>query len=73
MLAILTTHLIQYQVPLWQALAKDGSVPFEVWYLSRHGIEPSADAEFKKSFTWDIDLPDGYPYQFLRTNKNPKI
>jgi len=27
MLAILTTHPIQYQVPLWQALARDGRVP----------------------------------------------
>ena len=41
MLAILTTHPIQYQVPLWKALAKDGRVPFEVWYLTKHGIQPS--------------------------------
>ena len=36
MLIVLTTHPIQYQVPLWQALAKDGRVPFEVWYLTHH-------------------------------------
>jgi len=73
LLAILTTHPIQYQVPLWQALAKDGKIPFEVWYLTRHGVEPSPDAEFRKSFQWDIDLLKGYPYQFLETNQNPKV
>ena len=55
MLAILTTHPIQYQVPLWQALALDGGVPFEVWYLTSHGVQPSADQEFGQTFSWDID------------------
>src|SRR2546422_7453686 len=65
MLAILTTHPIQYQVPLWQALARDGRVPFEVWYLTNHGIDVSHDGEFGKEFAWDIDTLSGYPYRFL--------
>lgn len=65
MLAILATHPIQYQVPLWRALARDGSVPFEVWYLSRHGTTVSRDAGFGESFEWDIDLISGYPHRFL--------
>lgn len=64
-LVILTTHPIQYQVPLWQALARDGRVPFEVWYMSRHGVAPSADREFGATFAWDIDLLSGYPHRFL--------
>jgi len=67
MLAILTTHPIQYQVPLWQALALDGRVPFEVWYLTSHGVRPSADREFGQSFSWDIDTLTGYPHRFLLT------
>ncbi|MFL6212863.1 MAG: glycosyltransferase family 4 protein [Blastocatellia bacterium] len=67
MLAILTTHPIQYQVPLWQALAQDGRVPFEVWYLTRHGIEVSPDREFGQSFAWDLDTLQGYPHRFLNT------
>ena len=67
MLAILTTHPIQYQVPLWQALARDGRVPFEVWYLTKHGIQPSRDREFGQTFSWDIDTLAGYPYRFLET------
>jgi glycosyltransferase involved in cell wall biosynthesis len=65
MLAILTTHPIQYQVPLWQALAQDGRVPFEVWYLTVHGTRISHDPEFGKDFAWDLDTLSGYPYQFL--------
>jgi len=65
MLAILSTHPIQYQVPVWQALARDGRVPFEVWYLSEHGVGPSTDREFGKTFAWDIDLLSGYPHRFL--------
>ena len=67
MLAILTTHAIQYQVPLWQALAKDGRVPFEVWYLTSHAIQPSHDREFGSNFAWDLDMLEGYPHRFLKT------
>jgi glycosyltransferase involved in cell wall biosynthesis len=67
MLAILTTHPIQYQVPIWQALAKNGRVPFEVWYLTDFGIKPSLDWQFGKTFSWDIDTLSGYPYRFVQT------
>jgi glycosyltransferase involved in cell wall biosynthesis len=65
MLAVLTTHPIQYQVPLWQAMAKDGRVPFEVWYLTSHATKPTRDREFGKEFAWDLDLLAGYPHKFL--------
>jgi glycosyltransferase involved in cell wall biosynthesis len=73
MLAILTTHPIQYQVPLWQALAKDGTIPFEVWYLSDHGTKHSYDEQFGKAFKWDLDTLAGYPHRFLQVNKNSSI
>ena len=65
MLVVITTHPIQYQVPLWQALARDGRVPFEVWYLTHHGIGEGRDREFGKAFAWDIDMLSGYPHQQL--------
>jgi len=67
MLAILTTHPIQYQVPLWQKLAADGHVPFEVWYLSEHATKLSHDREFGTEFAWDIDMLSGYRYRILKT------
>jgi glycosyltransferase involved in cell wall biosynthesis len=65
-LIILSTHPIQYQVPLWQALARDGRVPFEVWYLSDHGARAGHDIEFGTKFAWDIDMLSGYPHHFLK-------
>lgn len=73
MLAILSTHPIQYQVPLWQALAKEGSVPFEVWYLSDHGVDASYDRQFGKSFAWDLDVLSGYPHRFLKVNSGSDV
>jgi glycosyltransferase involved in cell wall biosynthesis len=69
MLAILSTHPIQYQVPVWQALAKDGTVPFEVWYLSDQGTQPSFDTQFGKTFAWDLDTLSGYKYQFIQPDQ----
>jgi glycosyltransferase involved in cell wall biosynthesis len=65
LIAILETHPIQYHVPLWRELAKRANVPFEVWYLTDHGVKPSFDVEFGKVFEWDIDLLEGYPNKFI--------
>src|ERR1041384_986261 len=73
MLAILTTHPIQYQIPIWRALAEETSVPFEVWYLTDHGTRPSYDKQFGKTFAWDIDTLSGYPHRFLQVNHKPNV
>ena len=65
MLVIFTTHPIQYQVPLWQALAADGRVPFEVWYFTHHALTVSHDPQFGKAFAWDLPLLEGYPHRLL--------
>ncbi len=67
MLAILTTHPIQYQVPLWQMLARQTSIPFEVWYLSDHATKQSRDREFGQTFSWDIGMLEDHPHRFLQT------
>ena len=64
MLAILATHPIQYQAPVWKLLAARGRVPFEVLYLSAHGVEPTLDPGFGEVFRWDLDLLGGYPHRF---------
>ncbi|MBI4525313.1 MAG: glycosyltransferase [Deltaproteobacteria bacterium] len=70
-LAILTTHPIQYQVPIWQELARRNQIDFEVWYLSDHGSRPSIDPGFTRTFQWDLPMLDGYPYRFLDTRPHP--
>ena len=65
MLAILTTHPIQYQTPIWRALAERREVPLKVFFLSDQGLKSSFDPGFGRSLAWDIDLLEGYPHQFL--------
>jgi glycosyltransferase involved in cell wall biosynthesis len=72
-LAILTTHPIQYQVPVWKQLARNGNIPFKVFYMSDQGLEARFDAGFGKSLAWDIDLLGGYESEFLDTYKGPRF
>ena len=65
MLAILTSHPIQYQVPIWRALHANGRVPFRVWYLTDHGLRGDRDPGFARSFSWDVDMLGGYRHDFL--------
>ena len=67
MLAVLTTHPIQYQVPVWKQLAARGNVPFKVYYMCDQGLEARFDPGFGKSLSWDIDLLGGYESEFLKT------
>lgn len=64
MLAIVTSHPIQYQAPLWRELAQAG-INFEVWFLTPHAVEASYDRDFGRTFAWDLDLLAGYPHRFL--------
>lgn len=64
MLAIIETHPIQYHVPIWRQVARNGRVPFEVWYLTAHGVQPSLDQQFGQTLQWDIPMLEGYPYRF---------
>src|SRR4051794_39720551 len=65
MLVALTTHPVQYQVPIWKALAARGTIPFQVWFMSRHGLDARYDAGFGKEVAWDIDLLGGYDHRFI--------
>lgn len=72
MLAIVTSHPIQYQAPLWRALATAG-VKFEVWFLTPHAVSPSYDREFGRTFAWDTDLLSGYPHRFLPVSRGWRL
>ena len=65
MLVVLTSHPIQYQAPLWRALAENRGVPFEVWFLTDQGVRRTEDRDFGKAFAWDVDLLSGYPHKFM--------
>jgi glycosyltransferase involved in cell wall biosynthesis len=71
-LAILTTHPIQYQVPIWKKLAVRKNVPFTVLYMDDRGAANRFDPGFGAPIRWDIDLLSGYDFHFLGGTKIAK-
>jgi glycosyltransferase involved in cell wall biosynthesis len=72
-LAVLTTHPIQYQVPVWKGLAARKNIPFKVIYMSNQGLEARFDPGFGKSLSWDIDLLSGYESELLDTYRGQRL
>ncbi len=66
-LAILTSHTIQYQTPLFQLLAKQPEIDLMVYFCWDFGLKKEGfDPEFGKEIKWDIPLLEGYRYKFLK-------
>lgn len=65
-LAILTSHPIQYQTPLFKKLAENSEIDLTVYFNWDFGVKNSYDCEFGKEVKWDIPLLNGYKYKFLR-------
>lgn len=69
---VITTHPIQYHAPLFAYLTKHGAYQLKVLYTSGQGAGELYDAEFGKNRSWNIDLLNGYDYEFLRNNSKNK-
>lgn len=65
-LAILTSHPIQYQAPLFRKLAQHPAIDLMVYFCSDQGVTEKVDREFMTSFKWDLPLLEGYRYKFLK-------
>lgn len=65
-LAILASHPIQYQAPLFRALAARPEIDLHVFFCCRWGVEHYRDPGFGVSFSWDTPLLKGYSHTFLR-------
>ncbi|MCH6257387.1 glycosyltransferase family 4 protein [Puniceicoccaceae bacterium K14] len=69
-LAVVLSHPTQYYSPWFRELSM--RVELKVFYLWDFGVRETVDRTFKKSFTWDIPLLDGYDYQFVENHsKDP--
>ncbi|NCU04409.1 MAG: glycosyltransferase family 4 protein [Chitinophagaceae bacterium] len=72
-LAIITSHPIQYNAPLFRLLAERGKVQVKVFYTwgqTEQGVV--YDPDFKKEFKWDIPLTEGYEKEFVENiSANP--
>jgi glycosyltransferase involved in cell wall biosynthesis len=65
-IAILTTHPIQYQVPLYRALESRGDVAIKVFFCWDFGVKETKDPGFGKTFRWDIPMLEGYEHEFVK-------
>lgn len=64
-LAIITTHPIQYNAPLFRLLAERRKIEVKVFYTWSQSKEEVYDARFGLKRSWDIPLLDGYDYTFV--------
>jgi glycosyltransferase involved in cell wall biosynthesis len=65
-LAIVASHVIQYQDPFFRKLAADPDVDVTVLFCSGEGANVYHDTDMQTSLRWDIDLLQGYRHRFLR-------
>jgi glycosyltransferase involved in cell wall biosynthesis len=70
-LASLVSHPIQYQAPLFRALARHPDIDFTAVFLSQHGLMPTLDPGFGRVIAYDVPLVEGYRALFVR-NRAPR-
>ncbi len=71
-LAIIHTHPVQYNSPLFKKIAKDTGINLKVFYTWSQAKDGFFDPKFGREIKWDIPLLEGYEYEFVEnTAKKP--
>jgi glycosyltransferase involved in cell wall biosynthesis len=70
-LAVVASHPIQYQAPLFRALAARPEIDLTVLFCCDWGLKSYDDKGFGRELKWDVPLLDGYRSEFL-PNVSPK-
>lgn len=66
-LAIITTHPIQYNAPLFALLSKRANITTKVFYTwGETVLQKKYDPGFNKNIEWDLPLSEGYDYSFVK-------
>jgi glycosyltransferase involved in cell wall biosynthesis len=65
-LAIIASHVIQYQDPFFRLLAAEPADDLTVIFCSSAGARSYHDREMGANVRWDLDLLQGYKHKFLR-------
>lgn len=66
-LAIVTSHPIQYNAPLFKLLTDRGNIEIKVFYTwGKQVMENKYDPGFGKSIQWDIPILEGYDFSFIQ-------
>lgn len=64
-LAVITTHPIQYNAPLFKLLTLRKNLQVKVFYTWGQAHDKVFDTGFSIYRTWDIPLLEGYEYEFV--------
>ncbi len=65
-LAIITTHPIQYNAPLFAMLTARQKIAVKVFYTWENSQNGIFDKQFARQVKWDIPLLQGYDYEFVK-------
>lgn len=69
-LAIISTHPIQYNAPVFRLITERGNVLIKVFYTWENSKNGFFDKKFNQQIKWDIPLLDGYDYQFIKNTSS---
>ena len=70
-LAIITSHPIQYNAPLFELIAQEPDIELMVFYTwGESCLGEKYDPDFGKVIEWDIPLLDGYAYTFVKNTSS---
>lgn len=66
-LAYMTSHPVQYQVPLLRRIAQEPDISFKAFFSSDHSVREQGylDTGFGVEVKWDVPLLGGYEHEFL--------
>ncbi len=69
-LAIITTHPIQYYAPVFKLLHERQRIEIKVFYTWGENAINKFDRGFDKMVSWDIQILDGYPFEWMKNTSN---
>jgi glycosyltransferase involved in cell wall biosynthesis len=71
-LAVITSHPIQYNAPMFALLARSSIIEPRIFYTWSQSRETLFDKDFGKQIIWDIPLLEGYDHEFAdNISENP--
>lgn len=59
---VVSSHVVQYDAPLYRRCAQDVRIGLTVAYCSLHGAQPGIDPGLGVRFAWDVPLLEGYSW-----------
>jgi len=59
------SHPTQYYSPWFRSLTQETALIIRVFYLWNFGVTAQHDAQFARTFQWDVDLLSGYAHEFV--------